>query len=201
MWYRKRYQHKLQSNGIYKLGQIKEYKELLYTWGKFGKQLYHRVQGDDNEAVVYKKSDSKSIGLGRTFDPIKDRDEIKRRVTILCRHLSFLAFKGKHNPMTFSLYLKYQYGEKTKGYINTQRDFSEQLLKKEIIKIFTTIDNHISHSIVQVNITLSNFSKDKHTIPNLFTQEEDAKQVKLTKSIQTLREKFGIDILKSAGEL
>ena len=197
----KGYQIKLETHGIHKLGDVKERKELFYSWGKFGKQLYHRIQGDDNEKVTLEKNSSKSIGLGRTFDPLKDRDEIKRRVTILCRHLSFLAYKGKHNPMTFSLNIKYQYGEKAKGYINIQRDFSEQLFKQEMIKIFTTIDKHQSHAIVQVNITLSNFAENKHTTLNLFTQEDDIKQAKLTKSIQNLRDKFGIDILKSAGEL
>ena len=197
----KSYQTKLEKHGIYKLGQIKENKELFYSWGKFGKQLYHRVQGDDNERVTLEKSNSKSIGLGRTFDPLKDRNEIKRRITILCRHLSFLAYKGKHNPMTFSLHLKYLYGEKAKGHINSQRDFSEQLFKQEVLKIFTKIDKHQTHDIVQVNITLSNFAENKHTTLNLFTQEDDAKQAKLTESIQNLRDKFGIDILKSAGEL
>jgi len=197
----KGYQTKLESNGIYKLGQIKEYKELLYSWGKFGKQLYHRVQGDDNEAVVFEKTTSKSIGLGRTFDPLNDRDEIKRRLTILCRHLSFLAYKGKHNPMTFSLNIKYQYGEKSKGHINTQRDFSEQLFKQEIIKLFNDIDIYKRHAIVQINITLSNFSENKLTTLNLFTLEDDTKLAKLTASMQKLRDKFGIDIVKSGGEL
>jgi len=197
----KGYQAKLEGNGIYKLGQIKEHKNLFYSWGKFAKQLYHRVQGDDNEKVVLEKDGTKSIGLGRTFDPINDRDEIKRRITILCRHLSFLAYKGKHNPMTFSLNIKYQYGEKAKDHINTQRNFSEQLFKQEILKLFTNIDKHTMYCIVQVNITLSNFTENKHTTLSLFTQEDDVKQGKLTESIQSLRDKFGIDILKSGSEL
>ncbi len=197
----KGYQARLESYGIYKLGDVKDKKDLFYSWGKFGKQLYHRIQGDDNEQVTVQKSDTKSIGLGRTFDPLKNRDEIKRRITILCRHLSFLAYKGKHNPMTFSLNIQYKYGEKAKGHINTQREFSEQLFKQELLKLFTDIDKHLSHDIVQINITLSNFSENKHTTSNLFTLEEDSKQAKLTSSIQDLRDKFGIDILKSGSEL
>ena len=197
----KGYQTKLQKHGIYKLGDIKKHKNLFYSWGKFAKQLYHRVQGDDNEKVIVQKNSTKSIGLGRSFDPLNSRDELKRRVSILCRHLSFLAYKGKHNPMTFSLNMKYQYGEIVKAYINTQRNFSEQLFKQELIKMFNNIDKHISYPIIQINITLSNFTENKPTTLNLFTQEDDAKQIKLTESIQSLRNKFGIDILKSAGEL
>jgi len=197
----KQYQARLKEKGITKLGQVKDKKELFYSWGKFGSQLYHRILGTDDEKIALEKESSKSIGLGRTFDPLLDRYEIKRRLTILCRHLSFLAHKGKHNPMTFSLNVKYQYGTKVKDSINTQRDFTELLFKKEIVKLFDKIDIHPSHSIVQVNITLSNFSENKIITKNLFTQEDDEKQTKLTKSMQKLRDKFGIDIIKSGGEL
>ena len=36
---------------------------------------------------------------------------------------------------------------------------------------------------------------------DLLNYEEDMKQSKLTASMQKLRDKFGIDIIKSAGEL
>ena len=35
----------------------------------------------------------------------------------------------------------------------------------------------------------------------MFTLEDDAKQAKITASLQKLRDKFGIDIIKSGGEL
>ena len=197
----KGYQERLENRGIKTLGQVKDSKNLFYSWGKFGIQLYHRILGTDVEKLSLQKNSSKSIGLGRTFDPLNERDEIRRRITILCRHLSFLAHKGKHNPMTFSLNIKYQYGTRQKDHINTQRDFTEQLFKNEIIKIFSKIDNHPSHNIVQINITLSNFNEHKQNTMNLFTQDNDSKQSKLTASMQSLRDKFGIDIIKSAGEL
>ena len=196
----KGYQERLQKYGIKTLDQIKDKKELLYSWGKYGKELYHRVNGTDKPTLTLEKSSNKSIGLGRTFDPEYNRDEIKRRITILCRHLSFLAHKGKHNPMTFSLKIKYQYGDKAKDYINTNRTFTELHLKQEIIDMFNKIDNHPSHAVVQINITLSNFQENKAVTMDLFTLEEDTKQSSLTASMQKLRDKFGIDIIKSGGE-
>ena len=197
----KSYQEKLQNKGIKYLGDVKNKKELFYSWGKFGVQLYHRILGTDNESISHKKDSSKSIGLGRTFDPEYDRNEIKRRITILARHLSFLAHKGKHNPLTFSLKIKYQYGDKSKDHINTNRNFSELILKQELLKLFDKIDNHPSHAIVQINITLSNFAEFKQNTLDMFTLEEDDKQTKITASLQKLRDKFGIDIIKSGGEL
>jgi DNA polymerase-4 len=197
----KGYQERLENRGIRTLGQVKDKKELFYSWGKFGTQLYHRILGTDTKKLSLSKDASKSIGLGRTFDPLHDRKEIKRRITILARHLSFLAYKGKHNPMTFSLNIKYQYGDKSKDHINTQRDFTEQLFKNEVVKLFDKIDTHPSHHIVQINITLSNFSENKPITTNLFTLENDTKQTKITNTMQKLRDKFGIDIIKSGGEL
>ena len=144
----KGYQDRLHAKGIKTLGEIKEKRELLYSWGKCGMQLYHRVTGTDNEKVSTDKASTQSVGLGRTFDPEVNRDEIKRRITILCRHLSFLALKDNHNPMTFSLKIKYQYGNKVKDSIHSNRTFTEQHLKEEMIKLFKHIDKHLSYAIV-----------------------------------------------------
>ena len=72
----KGYQQKLQSKNINTLGDIKENRELLYSWKKPGIQLYNRVCGIDGEAIKIEK-DKKSIALARTFDPISDREELK----------------------------------------------------------------------------------------------------------------------------
>ena len=196
----KGYQERLSQRGIETLGDIKNRKELFYSWGKPGIQLYARICGIDNEEISLKHA-KKSIGLGRTFDPENDRNEIRRRITILCRHLSFLAYKGKHSPMTFSLKIKYQYGSKAKDFINTNRLFSESHFKQEMVSMFSAIDRHPTHAIVQVNITLSNFEENKAVTMDLLNYENDMKQSKLTDSMQKLRDKFGIDIIKDAGEL
>ncbi len=197
----KGYQEKLTNRGIRTLGQVKDKKDMFYSWGKFGSQLYHRIIGTDIENISMIKEAHKSIGLGRTFDPEINRDEIKRRITILCRHLTFLALKMQHSPLTYSLKIKYQYGDKSKNFINNNRTFTEQHLKQEMVAMFDKIDNHPSHAVVQVNITLSNFQETKSVTMDLFTLEDDTKQSKLTASMQKLRNKFGIDIIKSGGEM
>jgi len=196
----KGYQERLRKKAIVTLSDIKQQKELFYSWGKSGIQLYNRVCGIDNEKISIAQS-KKSIGLGRSFDPISDRVEIKRRITILCRHLSFLALKGQHNPMTFSLNIRYQYGAKSKDSINEHRLFNEQYFKQSMMKMFDRVDTHPSHNIIQLNITLSNFEENKHVTMDMLHYEEDKKFSKLTASMQKLRDKFGIDIIKSAGEL
>lgn len=196
----KKIQERLSGHGVSTLGDIKKKKEMFYSWGKNGQQLYDRIHGIDNEGILVRE-DKKSIGLGRTFDPEANRDEIRRRLIILCRHLSFIAHKGKHTPSTYSLNIKYQYGTRSKDHINSNRPYSELHFKNEIVKIFNKIDNHPSHAIVQLNITLSNFQETNPTTFDLFNYEEDEKQSKLTASMQKLRDKFGVDIIKSGSEL
>jgi len=103
--------------------------------------------------------------------------------------------------MTFALKIKYQYGDKAKDYVNNNRTFTEQHLKQEMVEMFDKIDNHPSHAVVQVNITLSNFQENKSVTMDLFSLEKDMKQSRLTSSMQKLRDKYGIDIIKSGGEL
>jgi len=196
----KGYQAKLHSRGIKTLGDVKDNKDIFYSYGKFGIQLYNRILGTDREIISHTKDASKSIGLSRTFDPLNDREELKRRIAILARHLSFLAYKGKNNPLTYSLHLKYQYNLIVKNHINTNRNFSEAILKQELLKLCDKIDTHRYQAIVQITITLSNFQENKYNTLDMFSLEEDIKQTKITSTMQKLRDKFGIDIIKSGGE-
>ena len=196
----KGYQEKLKSHGISTLGQIKAKRELFYSWKKPGIQLYNRVCGFETESISLKKS-KQSIGIGRTFDPIAQRDELLRRVNILCRYLCFLITKAEVNPQTLSLQIRYEYNLKAKDYINTNRLFSESYLKESMKKLFIKNDVHPTHNVVQINISVSNFLENRQNSLNLFEYENDLKQAKLTSQIQKLRSKFGIDIIKNASEL
>ena len=70
-----------------------------------------------------------------------------------------------------------------------------------MLKLFDKIDIHPSHAIIQLNLTLSHFAEEKGVTLDILHYDEDQKASKLTKSMQQLRDKFGIDIIKSGGEL
>ena len=194
------YQERLSGRGIRTLGDIKGRQALFYSWGKPGKQLYDRVCGIDEEGIAISHA-KKSIGIGRSFDPQSNRDEIRRRITILCRHLAFLVYKGGHLPTNYALKIRYEYHSKSKDAISTNRLFSEQYCKEVMLKLFDKIDIHPSHAIIQLNLTLSHFAEEKGVTLDILHYDEDQKASKLTKSMQQLRDKFGIDIIKSGGEL
>jgi len=201
----KQFSQKLRGYGISTLGQVKNKKELFYSWKKPGIQLYNRICGLDKQRVTsFYEGDydsRKSIGIGRTFDAIASRDELKRRVVILCRYISFLVKKQKVNPQTFFIKIQYEYHIKSKNYINNNRLFSETFLKQTMLELFIKTDIHQSHKVVQLNIAVSNFNEHNLKSYDIFNYEEDLKRTKLNNSLQQLREKFGVDIIKSGIEL
>lgn len=201
----KQFSQKLRGYGISTLGQVKNKKELFYSWKKPGIQLYNRICGLDKQRVAsFYEGDydsRKSIGIGRTFDAIASRDELKRRVVILCRYISFLVKKQKVNPQTFFIKIQYEYNIKSKNYINNNRLFSETYLKQTMLELFIKTDIHQSHKVVQLNIAVSNFNEHNLKSYDIFNYEEDLKQTKLNNTLQQLREKFGVDIIKSGIEL
>lgn len=196
----KSFQERLKGYGIKTLGDIRKNQKLFYSWKKPGIDLYNRVCGiRDNKLTI--EREKKSIGIGRTFDVIFDRDELKRRVMILCRYLCFLVKKEDVNPLTYAIKIRYEYRIKSKNYINVNRIFNEIDFKTEMVKLFEQTDNHKTHGVIQLYITVFNFAKQNDYTYNLFEYEKDLKKQSLTNQMQKLRTKYGIDIVKTAFEI
>ena len=191
---------KLSGYNIKTLGDIRKNKNLFYSFGKVGVDTYNRVCGIKDSKLNITK-EKKSIGIGRSFDVVFNREELKRRVMILSRYLSFIVKKDEHNPLSFQIHIKYESNIKTKAQENSNKIFNEFDFKNSIINLFMKADKHRNHGVVQLYITVFNFAKKGEHTYNLFEYEDDLKKDKLGKNIQNLREKFGIDILKSAFEL
>ena len=191
---------KLSGYNIKTLGDIRKNKNLFYSFGKVGVDTYNRVCGIKDSKLNITK-ERKSIGIGRSFDVVFSRDELKRRVMILSRYLSFIVKKDGHNPLSFQIHIKYESNIKTKAQENSNKIFNEFDFKNSMINLFLQADKHRNHGVIQLYITVFNFAKKGEHTYNLFEYEDDLKKDKLGKNIQNLREKFGIDILKSACEL
>jgi DNA polymerase-4 len=195
----KAFQARLKAHGIHTLGEIKENKSLFYSWKKPGIQLYNRVLGIDNE-FINNKAKRKSIGISRTFDSISDPQEIRRRVVIMARHIIYIVMQHKVNPTTYYLGLRYEFGVKRKTSRTLHRLFSENLFKEQLLEMYDEIV-YQNAGAIKLTINVSNFSDEKGATPSLFDFEEDIKKAELTKKIQGLRDKFGLDIIKSGVEL
>ena len=70
-----------------------------------------------------------------------------------------------------------------------------------MLELFNQSDIHKTHNVIQLTLGVSNFLENRPNSFNLFEYENDLKESKLSSSIQKLRSKFGIDIIKNASEL
>ena len=191
---------RLRAYKIETLGDLKAARHLLYRWKKPGIQLYHRVNGDDNEPVVA-GHDRRSIGISRTIDPVYDREEIRRRLIILCRHLAHLVEKLGVHPKTIFLGIKYQFGQKAKRHTTETFLFSELALRKRVLSLFDTIDIYRSLAVVRLGISCGNFETRPATFTTLFDYETEKKAKALWHKTAGIRQKYGIDTIRTGVEI
>ena len=195
----KGFQERLGKYYISTLGEVKRHKSLLYSWKKPGIQIYKRVTGTDNEGIE-SRGERKSIGISRTFDVILDRREVKRRMMIMARHIVYMVMAIEANPTSYYLKINYEYGVKAKKTETVNRVFSESLFKKMLSQMYEEIALP-SKGAIKLSLNVSNFSEQHHKTLSLLEIDTDMNEKKLSKNIQNLRERFGLDIIKTGDEL
>lgn len=187
----------------YKVKTLKELRErphLLYSYGKSGRDLYHRICGTDNEDVI-PYSDRRAIGISRNFKAILQRDEIYRRVMILARYLSYTITKLGLNPTTFYFKIRYEYGLKKSQSITENRLFNERFLIDLAKSMIKKLDNHLGYKIHYIAMSASNFAgKHNHKTFSIIDYEKDLKFASLNEKLLKVREKYGVDVVRYARE-
>lgn len=193
-------QKRFKNYGIETLGEVLEAKNLVLGWGTIGKDLLARISGEDNEAVIHQR-DRKSIGISRNFHVIHDRDEILRRATILSRHLSHTIAKLNVHPTTYYFKLRYDNGLKSKVSHTIDRSFSEGMYRELTLKTIRELDIYPQYGIHHLCLHVSNFVTPTQTKTfSLLHQEEDEKAKSLNDKLTKLRDKYGVDIVRSGLE-
>jgi len=191
---------KLHSAKIYTLGELRARRGTVESWGPYAKELYRRVNGE-SDAEIETKHRRKSIGISRTFDPLFDRVEARRRVFVLARHLSFAILKLDVIPTVFHLSIAYEMNQKSHATISLAEIFTEQKFNALCLKLFEEADKQRRLRLIRLSITCSSFTRDSKKELSLIGFEEEQKMHRLTKSTQNLREKYGIDALKWGSEI
>ncbi|WP_297442834.1 DNA polymerase IV [Sulfurimonas sp.] len=193
-------QQKLNAAQIKTLGELRLRRGTLESWGPYAKELYKRVNGE-SDAEIKTQHQRKSIGISRTFDPLFDRKEIKRRIHILARHLSFAIYKLEVVPTVYHLSIAYEMNQKSHKNISLSELFTEQKFDALCIRMFHEADIHKRLHIIRLSINCSSFTRDSKKELSLIGFEEDKKMNRLTQETQKLRQKYGIDTIKFASEL
>jgi len=191
---------KLRSAQIHTLGDLKRRRGTVESWGPYAKELYARVSGLSDTAINTKHK-RKSIGISRTFDPLFCRDELKRRVHVLARHLSFAIQKLNVIPTVFHLGIAYEMNQKSHKNISLCEIFTEKKFDSLCITLFKEADIHKRLHVIRVSINCSSFTKNSKKELSLIGFEDEQKMKRLTEHSQNIREKYGIDMLKWGSEL
>ncbi len=192
--------NKLHSVHIHTLGQLRGRRGTIESWGPYAKELYKRVSGL-SDAPIQTTRKRKSIGISRTFDPLYDRAELKRRVHVLTRHLSFAILKLNVIPTVFHLSISYEMNQKSHKNISLAEIFTEKKFDSLCLSLFNEADTQKRLHIIRLSINCSSFTRDSKKELSLIGFNEEQKMRKLTQSTQELREKYGIDTLKWGSEL
>lgn len=191
---------RLQSAQIHTLGELKKRRGTLESWGPYARELYRRVSGL-SDAPIQTSRRRKSIGISRTIEPVFDREELRRRICILARHLSFAVLKLEVIPTLFHLSIHYEMKQKSHKNISLCELFTEKRFIDLCIEMFYAADTQKRLKVIRLSITCSSFTRDSKKELSLIGFEEAQKMKELTKQTQKLREKYGIDALKWGGEL
>jgi DNA polymerase-4 len=192
--------NKLQEAQIHTLGELRARRGTVESWGAYAKELYKRVNGEIDTPISL-KSERKSIGISRSFDPVFDRAELQRRVIILSRHLLFAIQKLQVIPTTFSLTIRYEYKQKSHISLMKRKEFSEKDFKDFCIALFHEADNQKRLHVSYLGINSTDFTHICRRELSLLEIDEDKKQKELTKQTQKVREKYGLSSLKWGSEI
>ncbi len=190
----------LLARGLKTLGEIQSHPDIFLHSTKSQKDLYERVCGID-KTPLQQERERKSIGISRTFDPEYDRNELRRRVIILSRHLSHALVRMHKHPTHYALSIHYELHHKNHIAVTINRLFSEAFLRNTLLELFEKADIYPRLKAVRLGLSCSAFTQSNHHTFSLLEYEEDAKRHRLTQSTSLLREKYGLDTLQWGGEL
>ncbi|MEA1981955.1 MAG: DNA polymerase IV [Campylobacterota bacterium] len=182
------------------LGELRKRRGTLESWGPYAKDLYKRVNGE-SDAPIKTTHRRKSIGISRTIEPLFDRVELKRRIHVLARHLSFAILKLEVIPTVFHLSIAYEMNQKSHKNISLPEVFTEKKFDSLCVQLFNEADTQKRLRVIRLSINCSSFTRDSKKELSLIGFYDEQKMQSLTKSAQILRERYGIDTLKWGSEL
>jgi len=191
---------RLASAQIHTLGELRQRRGTIESWGPYASNLYKRINAE-TDAPIKTTHRRKSIGISRTFDPLFQRDELRRRIHILARHLNFAILKLGVIPTVFTLSINYEMNQKSHKNISLCERFTDKKFDSLCLTLFNEADVQKRLRVIRLSINCSSFTRDSKKELSLINFEEEAKMENLSKKTQILRQKYGLDALKWGSEL
>ncbi len=193
-------QKKLSAAQIDTLGKLRRAKGIVSSWGPYATKLYYQVIGRDLHDInpLHVR---KSIGISRTFDPLYDRTELRRRVVILSRHLAYAVMRLEVLPTTYHVSIRYEYSQKSHANATRQRLFSEAWFRDLCLSLFYRADSHKNLKVLRLSISCSHFTCNSRRELSLLEFDQDLKKRKLSLKLRCIRDRYGMDMLRWGSEI
>ncbi|MEA1918235.1 MAG: DNA polymerase IV, partial [Campylobacterota bacterium] len=193
-------QKKLKMYQIDTLGKLLQSKGIVTSWSPYSRLLYRQVNGEDTHEVnpLHVR---KSIGISRTFDPISDRGELRRRMIILSRHLSHAVMRLNALPTTYHVGIRYELKEHSSANITQHRLFNEFWFRELCLSLFYKADRYKHLKVIRLSISCSHFTCNSRRELSLLDFNADIPHHQLSQEIKNLRDKYGLDILRFGSEI
>jgi DNA polymerase-4 len=101
----------------------------------------------------------------------------------------------------FHLSISYEGNQGSHKNISLAEIFTEKKFDSLCLRLFEEADIHRRLHLIRLSINCSSFTRDSKKELSLIGFHDEQTMKELTNSIQTLRERYGIDTLKWASEL
>ena len=195
---------KLEKMGIRTIGDLaKSNKEKMHkSFGKFGIMIWEYANGIDNSKVNYKEEKPKGIGNSITLPyDYSNREEIDKTLLNLTEQVTYRLRKEEMLANVVNVQIK----DKNFRVFSHQRKMdsatsSTKLIFSEAKKLMDEL--YLKGMQVRlVGVRVDDLIDEKDEQISLFDNKQNEKQEKIDNTIDMLKDKFGYNSIKRAGEI
>lgn len=195
---------KLERMGIRTIGDLAKYnKEIIYkVFGKFGKVIWEYANGIDNSEVNYLQEKPKGIGNSITLSQdCNNREELDKVLLKLTEQVTYRLRKEKMLANVVNVQLK----DSSFRAFSHQRKMTDSTSSTKII--YFEVKNLMDELYVErtkirlVGVRVDNLIEEKDRQISLFVNKQNEKQEKIDTALDKLKDKFGYNSIKRAGEI
>ena len=190
--------------GIRTIGDLaKSDKEVIYkTFGKFGKVIWEYANGIDTSEVNYLQEKPKGIGNSVTLpQDCNNREELDKVLLQLTEQVTYRLRKEKMIANVVNIQIKdkffrvFSHQKKMKDASSSTR-----IIYSEVKKLMDEL--YVEGTKIRlVGVRVDNLIEEKDRQISLFDNKQNEKQEKIDTALDKLKDKFGYNSIKRAGEM
>ncbi len=196
---------KLQKMGIKTIGDLahSSQQQMIRVFGKYGKMIWEYANGIDLAEVKYEKEDPKCIGNSITLP--YDYTQIEKLEEILLMLVEQVTYRLRKNQLKAKVvnvqiktndFKTFSHQRKLQEYTNSTKYVYQEA--KKLLR-----DLKVTQPVRLIGIRVDDLSKGENMQMSLFAPQttDTQKQEKLDKTVDSIKSKYGYEVIKRAGDM